>query len=62
MKATTATRNTEELFTIYTCRQLPEQIIGVSLSEPHTSKLPGTSVIFTKIYEVVQIDGGICKH
>ena len=31
------------------------------MSPGHTSKLSGTSVAFTKIYEVMQIDGRICK-
>ena len=36
-------------------------IIGVSLSEPHTSKSSGMSVTFTKIYEVIRINGRVCK-
>ena len=39
-----------------------EFIIGVSLSEPHTSESSGTSVMFTKIYEVIWINGSVCKH
>ena len=35
---------------------------GASLSEPHTSESSGTSVAFTKIYEVIQINGCVCKR
>ena len=37
-------------------------IIGASLSEPHTSESSGTSVTFTKIYEVLRINGRVCKR
>ena len=37
-------------------------LIGASLSKPHTSESSGTSVTFTKIYEVIWINGRICKH
>ena len=36
-------------------------IIGVRMSEPHTSELSGMSVTFTKIYEVIRINGRVCK-
>ena len=37
-------------------------VIGASLSEPHTSKLSGTSVAFTKIHEVLRINGFVRKR
>ena len=37
-------------------------LIGASLSEPHTSESSGTSITFTKIYEVIQINGCVCKR
>ena len=30
-------------------------VFGASLSEPHTSESSGTSVAFTKIYEVIRL-------
>ena len=32
-----------------------------SLSKPNTSESSGTSVMFTKIYEVIRINGHVCK-
>ena len=32
-------------------------VIGASLSEPHTSKLSGTSIMFTKINREIRIHG-----
>ena len=39
-----------------------KSLIGVSLSEPHTSESSGMSVTFTKIYEVIRINGHVCKR
>ena len=35
---------------------------GASLSEPHASESSGTSVAFTKIYEVIRINVCVCKR
>ena len=37
-------------------------LIGASLSKPHTSMLSGMSVVFTKIYEVLRINGLVRKR
>ena len=46
----------------YTHTHTQLTLIGASLSEPHTSELSGMSVIFTKIYEEIRINGRVCKH
>ena len=37
--------------------QMTNLIIGASLSEPHTSRRDGISVVFTKIYVEIWING-----
>ena len=37
-------------------------LLGVSLSEPHTSRKNGTSVVFAKIYMAIRINGKSVMH
>ena len=42
--------------------QLTNPIIEASLSEPHTSRRDGMSVVFTKIYAEIWINGTSIMH